>query len=72
MRRISARLVPRLLSDNQKALHISVYRELKQARDDPSFISNIITGDEIWVCGYDPETIIAVEVAKFTAAENRA
>jgi len=28
----------------------------KQARDDPNFISNIITGDETWVYGYDPET----------------
>ena len=57
MRRISARFVPRLLSDDKKALCVSVCRELKQqARDDPNFISNIITGDEIWVYGYDPET----------------
>jgi histone-lysine N-methyltransferase SETMAR len=55
-RRVSARFVPRLLSDDQKALHISVCRELKQARDDLNFISNIITGDETWVYGYDPET----------------
>jgi histone-lysine N-methyltransferase SETMAR len=57
MRRISARFVPRLLSNDQKALHISVCRELKQqARDDPNFIFNIITGDETWVYEYDPET----------------
>ena len=57
MKRISARFVPRLLSDDQKAHHVSVCRELKQqARDDPSFISNIIIGDEIWVYGYGPET----------------
>jgi len=56
-RRISARYVPRLLSDNQKALHVSICRELKQqARDDPNFISNIITGDETWVYDYDHET----------------
>jgi histone-lysine N-methyltransferase SETMAR len=56
MRPISARFVPRLLSDNQKDLHVSVCSELKQqARDDPNFISNIITGDETWVYGYDPE-----------------
>jgi hypothetical protein len=28
----------------------------QQARDDSNFISNIITGDETWVYGYDPET----------------
>jgi len=57
MRRISTRFVPRLLSDDQKALCVSVCTELKQqARDDPNFISNIITGDETWVYGYDPET----------------
>jgi len=57
MRRISARLVPRLLSDDQKILRVSVCKELKQqARDDPNFISNITTGDETWVYGYDLET----------------
>jgi hypothetical protein len=57
MRRISARFVLRLLSDDQEALCVSVCRELKQqARDDPNFISSIITGDETWVYVYDPET----------------
>jgi histone-lysine N-methyltransferase SETMAR len=55
--RISAIFVQRLLSDDQKALRVSVCRELKQqARDGPNLISNIITGDETWVYGYDPET----------------
>ena len=48
MRRICARFVPRLLSDDQKAHRVSVCTELKQARDDSSFISNIITGNETW------------------------
>jgi histone-lysine N-methyltransferase SETMAR len=57
MRRISAKFVPRLLSDDQKAHRVSVCRELKQqVTDDPNFISNIITGDETWVYGHDPET----------------
>ena len=57
MSRISARVVPRLLSDDQKAHPVSVCRELKQqARDDPIFISNITTGDKTWVYGYDTET----------------
>jgi len=56
MRRIFARFVPRMLSDDQKALRVSFCRDLKQqARDDPNFISNIITDDETWVYGYDPE-----------------
>jgi hypothetical protein len=50
MRRISAKFVPRLLSNYQMAHHISVCRELKQqARDNPNFISNIITSDEMCV-----------------------
>ena len=57
MRCISPRFVSRLLSDDQKALRVSIYRELKQqARDNPNFISNIITGEETWVYGYEPET----------------
>ena len=57
MRCISARYVPRLLSNDQKAHRVSVCRELKQqASDDPNFISNIITGNETWVYGYDLET----------------
>jgi hypothetical protein len=57
MRHISAGYAPRLLSDDQMALRISVCRELKQqARDNPNFISNNITGDETWVYDYDPKT----------------
>jgi len=44
MRCISARFGPRLLSDDEKALRVSVCRELKQqAKDNPNFTSNIIT-----------------------------
>jgi len=57
MRRISLRFVPRLLSDDQKAHRVSVCGERKQqARDDPNFISSIITSHETWVHVYDPET----------------
>jgi histone-lysine N-methyltransferase SETMAR len=57
MRCISAKFVPRLLSDDKETHRVSVYRELKQqARDGPIFVSSIITGDETWVYGYDPET----------------
>jgi histone-lysine N-methyltransferase SETMAR len=57
MRRIAAKFVPRLLSNDQKEHRVAVCRELKdQARDDSDFISKVITGDESWVYGYDPET----------------
>jgi hypothetical protein len=53
MRRISAKCVPRLLNDDQKAHRVSVSTEHKQqATDVPNFISNIITGDKTWVYGY--------------------
>jgi hypothetical protein len=57
MRCIATKLVPRLLSNDQKEHRVAVCRELEdQARDDPNFISKVITGDESWVYGYDPET----------------
>ena len=35
----------------------SVCTALKIAtRDNPNFISNVITGDESWAYGYDPDT----------------
>jgi hypothetical protein len=54
MRRISAKFLPRLLSNDQKEYHIAVCTELKeQAENNSYFISNIITGDAYWVSGYD-------------------
>jgi len=49
--------VPRLLTPKQKEHRAEICQELRQrARDDPSFMSRVITGDESWVCGYDPKT----------------
>jgi hypothetical protein len=54
MRRIAAKYVTRLLSNDQKEYHIPVCTELKeQAENNPNFISSIITGDEYWVSGYN-------------------
>jgi histone-lysine N-methyltransferase SETMAR len=57
-RRIAAKFVSRLLNNDQKEHCVAVCRELKdQARDDDTnFISKVITRDESWVYGYDPET----------------
>jgi len=56
MKRFFAKFVPRILSDDQKAIRVSLCMELKQqARDDPNFFSIIITGDETWVYDYYPK-----------------
>jgi len=57
MHRIAAKFVPRLLTPEQKENHVRICEELHQrALDDPSFMSRVITGDESWVYGYDPES----------------
>jgi len=51
--------VPRLLSVDQKQQLLDVYLNLKEnGVNHPSFLSNVITGDETWVYAYDLETKI--------------
>jgi histone-lysine N-methyltransferase SETMAR len=57
MRRVSEKLVPRLLTQDQTEHRATACRELLQrAENYATFLSSIITGDESWVYGYDPET----------------
>ena len=57
MRRVTVKFVPRLLMAEQKDDCILVYTDLhERAQNDPNFMSSLITGDECWVYGYDPET----------------
>ena len=57
MHRVAAKFVPRLMTEEQKALRVTVCQELfEQAGNDETFIQRIITGDESWVYGYDIET----------------
>ena len=57
MRRVTAKYVPRLLTAEQKDDRVSVCTDLRdRAQNDPNFMSSVITGDECWVYGYDPET----------------
>jgi hypothetical protein len=59
MRRIAAKFVPRLLTNEQKQWRVNVCLELREkANEDQTFITRIIMGDEIWIYwyGYDPET----------------
>jgi len=57
MHHAASKFVPRLLTPEQKEHRVAICQELHQrALDDPSFMSRVITGDERWVYGYDPET----------------
>jgi len=57
MRHVTAKFVPRLLTAEQKDDRMSICTDLHdRAQNDPNFMSSVITGDECWVCGYDPET----------------
>jgi len=58
MKRVTAKFVPPLLLEDQRANRLDVCREMKdQLKTDPDFLSKIITGDESWCYGYGPETM---------------
>jgi AraC-like DNA-binding protein len=57
MRHMLAKLVPRLLTQDQTEHRATACRELLQrAKNDTTFLPSMITGNESWVYGYDPET----------------
>ncbi|KAJ8961358.1 hypothetical protein NQ318_014601 [Aromia moschata] len=47
MQKICTKLVPKVLTDAQKEHSVEVCKEQKElCADDPSFLDNVITGDE--------------------------
>ena len=49
--------MPHLLTDDQKENRVEISQEpLANANGNENFLTNIITGDGIWVYGYDVET----------------
>ena len=53
----AAKFLPRILTDDQKQQRVNICTELCQlASNDETFLSRVITGDESWVYGYEPET----------------
>jgi len=57
MREVCAKLVPKVLTDEQKENRVSISRELLDpVRGNPDFLEQVITGDETWDFAYDPET----------------
>lgn len=56
-RRVAAKLVPRVLSDEQGANRLHVSHELKEKSEiDPNFWSKVITDDQSWCNGYGLQT----------------
>jgi len=57
MRKVCVKLLPKVLTDEQKENRVSISRELlDRVRGNPDFLEQVITGDETWVFEYDPET----------------
>ena len=58
MRKICAKMVPKLLSDDQKERRVLVCKDiLERLETEPNLLSKVITGDECWIFEYDPETM---------------
>ena len=50
MRRVASKFVPRLPSVDKKQQQLNICLDLKEnAANDPSFLLNVIRGDETWV-----------------------
>jgi transposase len=57
MRRVRAKFVPRLLSDDKMERRKTIAGDLfEQSTQDPRFLGQVVTGGESWVFAYDPET----------------
>jgi len=57
MKLVRAKFVPHLLTDDQREQRQTIARDLfERSCEDVHFLKNIVTGDESWVYGYDPET----------------
>ncbi|CAH1986395.1 unnamed protein product [Acanthoscelides obtectus] len=57
MKRVAAKFVHRALTDYQKEHQVETCHGLKQQlQSDPNFLSKIITSDETWCYGYDPDS----------------
>ena len=57
MKRVCAKFVPRLLTDDQREQRQTIARDLfERSCEDVQFLKITVTGDESWVYGYNPET----------------
>ena len=73
MTRVCAKFIPKLLTTEQKDLRSEIVQDnLEMVSDDENVLKKVITGDESWVYGYDPETkktIFTVEASRRATVE---
>ena len=53
MRKVSAKMVPRILTNDQKQLRLLSSSDLLRSAE---MFDKVITGDDTWCCQYDSET----------------
>ena len=57
MTRVCVKFIPKLLTTEQKNLRSEIAQDnLEMVSDDENVLNKVITGDESWMYGYDPET----------------
>lgn len=56
MRKLCAKIVPKVLTDEQKERRIACCEEWKNTKVASNFLPKVITGYESWIYEYDPET----------------
>jgi len=57
MRKVCAKMVPKVLSDEQKECRKELCSDLLHCiENEPDLLNSIITRDETWILMYDPET----------------
>ena len=68
------KIVPCFLTAEQKDDRVTICTDREQAQNNSNFMFSLITGDECWVSGYDPETkhVIPVEHGIISTKENMA
>jgi hypothetical protein len=69
MRKVSAKMVPQILSDDQKQWRLDVCSDLsRQLAKGNNFLNRVITGDESQCFQYDPETKCQSMQSKMSAS----
>jgi len=57
MKCVSTKFIPRLLTEDKKNNRLNVCYDLReQVGNNPQILSKVVTGDETWCFGFDPET----------------